>query len=197
MIELILQLFWTFFVIGIFNFGGGGSMISIIQAQVVVQHQWITEEQFANIVAIAQTTPGPIGVNTATYVGYEVMNDAGYSNLVAILGSASSTFAIVLPSFIIFFLLMRLYAKYHGSSVFSSVMTVLRPATAGLIGAAALVLMFRVSLDSGLDVSVIKENFPDWKSWVMGAAAFSLAMWTKISPILIILCAGVAGLLIY
>lgn len=197
MTYLLLQLFWTFFVIGIFNFGGGGSMISIIQAQVVAQKHWITEETFANIVAISQTTPGPIGVNTATYVGYEVMNDAGYSNLVAVLGSASCTLAIVLPSFIIFFLLMKVYSKYHGSRVFSTVMTVLRPATAGLIGAAALVLMFHLSMDGGLQVSVIEENFPDWKSWVMGGAAFALTMWTRISPITIILCAGVAGLLIY
>lgn len=197
MTALLLQLFWTFFVIGIFNFGGGGSMISIIQAQVVAQKHWITEETFANIVAISQTTPGPIGVNTATYVGYEVMNDAGYPDFVSVLGSASCTFAIVLPSFIIFFLLMKLYSKYHGGRVFSSVMSTLRPATAGLIGAAAFVLMFRVSMDSGLHVAVIEENFPDWKSWALAAAAFSLAMWTRVSPIAIILCAGVAGLLIY
>ena len=97
MLSLLWTLFYTFFVIGLFNFGGGGAMISLIQARVVTEHAWLTEEGFTNIVAISQTTPGPIGINCATYVGFEVMHNAGFSNAVSILGSAATTLAIVLP----------------------------------------------------------------------------------------------------
>ena len=87
MIGLLLQIFWCFFVIGLFNFGGGGAMISLIQNQIVEVHGWLTEGAFTDIVAISQTTPGPIGINCATYVGYQVMHDAGYSNLLATIAS--------------------------------------------------------------------------------------------------------------
>ena len=78
MTALLLQLFTTFFFIGLFNFGGGGAMLSLIQGQVVTVKGWISQEMFTDIVAISQSTPGPIGINCATYVGYEVMQGAGF-----------------------------------------------------------------------------------------------------------------------
>ena len=93
MIGLLGQLFFTFFFIGLFNFGGGGAMLSLIQGQVVTAHSWITQEMFTDIVAISQTTPGPIGINCATYVGYEVMNSAGFGPWAGVLGSVLATFA--------------------------------------------------------------------------------------------------------
>lgn len=198
MIALLLQLFWTFFIIGLFNFGGGGAMISLIQTQVVTLKGWISEETFANIIAISQTTPGPIGINCATYVGYQVMADHGYGNAIAILGSLSTTIAIVLPSFIIFFALMKFYSKFHTSPVFKGVMGALTPVVAGMIGAAALVLMFHVGFDGWIpQFELIRNNFPDWRSWTLFAVAFALSMWSKISPIWIIIISGIVGILIF
>lgn len=198
MIALLLQLFWTFFIIGLFNFGGGGAMISLIQTQVVTLKGWISEEVFANIIAISQTTPGPIGINCATYVGYQVMADHGYGNAIAILGSLSTTIAIVLPSFIIFFALMKFYSKFHTSPVFKGVMGALTPVVAGMIGAAALVLMFHVGFDGWIpQFELIRNNFPDWRSWTLFAVAFALSMWSKISPIWIIIISGIVGILIF
>lgn len=182
---IYLQLFATFFMIGLFTFGGGAAMLSLIQAQVVSRFGWLTEAQFTDIVAISQCTPGPIGVNCATYTGYEVAGVAG---------SALATFALVLPSFIIFYGIITLYNKYHRTTLFSDVMAGLRPAVAGLIGAAALILMFRVNLPQ---ISVIPENFGDWTSWAILAASFVAAFFFKVNPIVLIVAGGITGLLIY
>ena len=118
MIALLLQLFWTFFLIGMFTFGGGYAMLSLIQAEVVVEHAWLSESVFADIVAISQMTPGPIGINCATYVGYDVLTSAGAGHLMGVVGSMTATLAITLPSFIIVLLLVRFYTKVKGSPVF-------------------------------------------------------------------------------
>lgn len=198
MLSLLLQLFTTFFIIGLFNFGGGGAMISLIQNQVVGVHGWITETAFTDITAISQTTPGPIGINCATYVGYQVMHDAGFGNLAGILGSATATFAIVLPSFLIFYMLMKMFSKFHDDPRFTGVMNILKPAVAGLILAACFILTFRVEW-SGLvpQLEIIGENFPDWKSWLLFAGAFGATYWLKANPITVILVSGVLGFLLY
>lgn len=198
MITLLWQLFSTFFVIGLFNFGGGGAMLSLIQAQVVTEHGWLTEKAFTDIVAISQSTPGPIGINCATYVGFQVLHDEGYSNLAAILGSASTTLAIVLPSFLVFFAIIRIFNKFHQHPVFVSVMGALRPAVAGMIGAAALVLIFGISwTGGGLSMHILQDNFPDWKAWALFAASFLLCYTKKTGPITLLVASGVLGLLIY
>ena len=198
MITLLGQLFSTFFVIGLFNFGGGGAMLSLIQAQVVTEHGWLTEKAFTDIVAISQSTPGPIGINCATYVGFQVLHDEGYSNLAAILGSASTTLAIVLPSFLVFFAIIRIFNRFHQHPVFVSVMGALRPAVAGMIGAAALVLIFGISwTGGGLSMHILQDNFPDWKAWALFAASFLLCYTKKTGPITLLVASGVLGLLIY
>lgn len=198
MITLLWQLFSTFFVIGLFNFGGGGAMLSLIQAQVVTEHGWLTEKAFTDIVAISQSTPGPIGINCATYVGFQVLHDEGYSNLAAILGSASTTLAIVLPSFLVFFAIIRIFNRFHQHPVFISVMGALRPAVAGMIGAAALVLIFGISwTGGGLSMHILQDNFPDWKAWALFAASFLLCYTKKTGPITLLVASGVLGLLIY
>ena len=198
MIGLLLQIFWCFFVIGLFNFGGGGAMISLIQNQIVEVHGWLTEGAFTDIVAISQTTPGPIGINCATYVGYQVMHDAGYSNLLATIGSASATVAVVLPSFIIFFVLMRAFNRFHDDPRFTTVMSGLKPAVAGLIFAAAVILCFHITMDGAIpQISVITENFPDWKSWLLFAGAFIVTFFFKANPIYVILAGGILGLILY
>jgi len=173
-------------------------MLSLIQGQVVTTHAWITQAEFTDIVAISQSTPGPIGINCATYVGYEVMENAGFGQLAGILGSTLATLAVVLPSFLVFFVIIKAFNKFHESRTFADIMKALRPAVAGLIGAAALVLIFRTGWSSGrLQVSLLTENFPDWKAWVIFVAAFVIGFTKKAGPIAIILGAGVIGLLIY
>lgn len=198
---LYLQLFSTFFVIGIFTFGGGYAMLSLIQTQVVTAHAWLTESEFTNIVAISQMTPGPVGINCATYVGYDVLNTAGAGHMLSILGSCWSTFALMLPSFLIVLMMVRFYQKVKGSRIFAGVMGWVRPAVAGLIGAAAVLLIIKTTwsgtpLLSSPTVSVLADNFIDWKSWLLFGAAMVAALF-RANPILIIICGGIAGLLLY
>ena len=95
-----LQLFYVYLKIGIFGFGGGYAMLSLIQADVVDRYGWISSQEFTDIVAISQMTPGPIGINSATYIGYTAIHNAGYSPAMAVLGSCLTTFAVCLPSFL-------------------------------------------------------------------------------------------------
>ncbi len=194
---IFAQLFGVFFVIGLFTFGGGTAMLSLIQMQVVHRFAWISEAQFTDIVAISQCTPGPVGINCATYVGYEVGASAG-GHLLGILGSACATFALVLPTFIIFWGIMALYNKYRGTALLDNVMSGLRPAVAGFIGAAALILMFNIHMDGWLpQISVIRDSFPHWSSWLLLALSAAASLIWKVNPILLILAGGLIGFIIY
>ena len=181
---IFLQLFITFFVIGLFTIGGGYAMLSLIQDQVVNIQGWITEEQFTDIVAISQMTPGPIGINSATYIGYDVIANTGAPHIMGILGSLAATAAVVLPSFLIVLALCKMYDKVRQNKTFQDVMAGLRPAVVGLIGAAAVIM-------------ITHETFPDWKSWILFAAAFIATFWCKVHPILAIIAGGVAGFFLY
>ena len=195
---LILQLFGTFFLIGAFTIGGGYAMLSLIQGEVVTAHQWISESTFTDIVAISQMTPGPIGINTATYVGYDVLSQATGSHLLGIAGSATATLALVLPSFVLVLLIVKFYTKFKTSVLFEGVMSWLRPTVVGLIGAAAVILVVKTTWFQGApSLAIVRENFPDWKSWCLLAAAFAASYWGKVNPILVIVAAAVLGLLIY
>jgi len=197
-LSLILQLAWTFFLVGAFTFGGGYAMLSLIQTQVVVAHEWISESAFTDIVAISQMTPGPIGINTATYVGYSVLYEATGLHWLGVAGSAVATLALMLPSFLIVLALVKFYTRFNGSSLFEGTMGWLRPAVVGLIGAAAVILVVRVAW-SGFtpSFSLVRENFADWKSWLLLAAAFVASYWGKVSPILVIVAGAVLGLILY
>ena len=138
---LFLQLFYTFFKIGLFGFGGGYAMLSMIQGEVVTRYGWLTPQEFTDIVAISQITPGPIGINSATFVGYSTLIDAGYTPAMAVLGSATATFAVILPSFILMLIISRYFLKFQKHPVVMAVFSGLRPAVVGLLAAAALLLM--------------------------------------------------------
>ena len=186
---LYIQLFVTFFEIGIFGFGGGYGMLSLIQTKVVPD--WITTSQFTDIVAISQMTPGPIGINSATYCGYTAIHNAGYGHLIAVLGSATATFALVLPSLILMILISRMFMKYMNTPLVQSIFTGLRPAVVGLLAAATLLLCN-------------KENFSTpfenpWQFFISCALLIATAFGTgylKINPIRMICYAGFAGLLL-
>ena len=181
---IFLELFTTFFVIGMFTIGGGYAMLSLIQNEVVTVHGWIDDGTFTDIVAISQMTPGPIGINSATYIGYEVLHTAGASEFMCILGSFTATFAVVLPSFIIVLALCKVYENWRNHYMFQGIMAGLKPATLGLIGTAALSL-------------ATPENFIDWKSFVICIVAFIALYFKKIGPFAIIGLGAIAGLILY
>ena len=181
---IYVELFLTFFLIGMFTIGGGYAMLSLIQNQVVTIHGWIDDTTFTDIVAISQMTPGPIGINSATYVGYEVLSKSGASELMSVLGSFTATFAVVLPSFIIVLLLAKVYNRWKDHPIFRGVMAGLRPAVLGLIGTAALSL-------------ATPENFIDWKSFVICISAFIALYLKKLGPVSVLGIGALAGLLIY
>jgi len=109
---IFLKLFITFFEIGLFGFGGGYGMLSLIQHETVENHHWLSTAEFTDIVAISQMTPGPIGINSATYCGYTAIHNAGFGNVMAVLGSATATFALVLPSLILMILITAFGTGY-------------------------------------------------------------------------------------
>ena len=131
---IFIELFITFFLIGMFTIGGGYAMLSLIQSQVVTVHHWIDDTTFTDIVAVSQMTPGPIGINSATYVGYEVLTNTGAPEFMCVLGSFTATFAVVLPSFIIVLAICKVYEKFKNHYMFQGIMTGLKPATLGLVG---------------------------------------------------------------
>ena len=188
---IFLEIFYTFFVIGLFGFGGGYGMLSLIQTETVINHHWLTSAEFTNIVAISQMTPGPIGINSATSCGYTAIHNAGMSNTMSVLGSMTATFALVLPSLILMLLISKMFLKYMNSPIVQSIFSGLRPVVVGLLAAATLLLCN-------------SENFssPDISLWhfcisiVLFLSTFAGTMWLKINPIRMICYAAVAGLVL-
>ncbi|MBR2946733.1 MAG: chromate transporter [Bacteroidaceae bacterium] len=192
MILLYLKIFWTFFKIGLFGFGGGYAMISMIQAEVVSNHGWMTNGEFTDIVAISQSTPGPIGINSATYVGYTSVVNAGYSSLWGALGSLIATFAVVLPSLILMLAISRFFMKYKNHPAVEHTFMGLRPAVVGLLAAAALLLM------NAENFSAPGEN--PWQFFIsvgLFLFAFIGQMVYKMNPVLLLVLCGITGLLLF
>lgn len=188
---IFFLLFITFFQIGLFGFGGGYGMLSLIQGEVVHHYHWLTTAQFTDIVAISQMTPGPIGINSATYCGYTAVHNAGYGTTMSILGSATATFALVLPSFILMILISRMFLKYMNTPTVQSIFSGLRPAVVGLLGAATLLLM---TLENFSLPSVNPWQF--WISCALFVATFIGTYYIKINPIRMILYSALAGLVL-
>jgi chromate transporter len=172
---IYLQLFWSFLKIGLFGFGGGYAIIPLIQHEIET-HGWMAEGDFTDIIAISQITPGAIGINTATYVGYTATS--------SIWGSVVAIFAICLPSFIIMLMLSHLFIRYSKNYYLASVFSIIRPLVVGLIASAALLM-------------VNTANFVDYKSGFIFAGAFIAYFFFKLHPILIIALAGILGFVIY
>lgn len=188
---IYLYLFITFFEIGLFGFGGGYGMLSLIQHETVERWHWLTSSQFTDIVAVSQMTPGPIGINSATYCGYSAVINDGGSVPMAILGSAVATFALVLPSLVLMILISKMFLKYMHTDAVQSVFAGLRPAVVGLLAAATLLLC-------------TKDNFskPSENMWqfcisiLLFIATFVGTLVFKINPIKMIVMSGFAGLLL-
>ncbi len=184
-----IKLILSYLKIGLFGFGGGYAMLSLIQRE-VVGAGWITNTMFTDIVAISQMTPGPIGINSATYIGYVVGADAGGMGwLSGILGSILATMAVVIPPYILTLYTGHYINKHKDSPLIKSIFKGLRPVCVGLIGSAALLLMNKENFGS-TDYELIA-------SIGICVASFLTVYFTKIHPILVIILAGIAGLLIY
>lgn len=197
---LYLQLFLSFLKIGLFGFGGGLAIFSLIQHE-IEKYGWMTQEEFVDILAISQVTPGPIGINCATYVGYTATGN--------VWGSLLATTAIVIPSLVIMLSICKVYfvisTRFQHNIYFNRTMHMLRLSVLGMIGAAALLLIKPVGQPS--------VSFIDSSSWIIFAFTCLLTiapMFIKKSantlksalnilshPILLIILAGVAGYFIY
>jgi chromate transporter len=176
----------------LFGFGGGYAMLSMIQGEVVTRYHWISASEFTDIVAISQMTPGPIGINSATYVGYTAVVNAGFDPVYGILGSTVATFAVVLPSFILMILLSKFFLKYQKHPVVENIFSGLRPGVVGLLAAAALVLMTPENFGSP-ETSMYQFVI----SVILFVVAFVATRKYKVNPILMIALCGLAGGLLY
>lgn len=195
------KLIWAYLKIGIFGFGGGYAMLSLVQKS-VVEPGWISDQMFTDIVAISQMTPGPIGINSATYIGYVApgsVNPEFSGFFWGILGSVLCTLAVTIPSFILVLNAAHFIRKHSESGVIKAVFSGLRPVVVGLIASAAIMLM---------NAANFNPNGISWQLWVnvaICAGAFCLAWFpikwkgkkTRIHPIMIIILAGILGFSIY
>lgn len=190
--NLYIQLFYTFFKIGLFGFGGGYGMLSMIQGEVVIRHEWMTMEKFTDIVAVSQMTPGPISVNSATYVGYTAVINSGGTPLMGVIGSLVASFAVMLPSFLLMLLVASFFMNHRKHPRVEAAFKVLRPAVVGLIASSALLLM-----NSGNYGSPVAAPLQFWVSVGITVAAFIALKIYKVSPILILALSGLFGALFY
>lgn len=199
--NIYLQLIWAYIKIGIFGFGGGYAMLSLVEKS-VVSPGWISETMFTDIVAISQMTPGPIGINSATYIGYVAPGtvDPHYQTVLwGILGSVVATLAVVLPSFFLVMYASHFIRRHNESGVIKAIFAGLRPVVVGLIASAAIMLMNAANFNPNGEGWQLAVNI------VISVIAFCLVFFAipfkgrkiKLHPILVIICAGLAGYLIY
>ncbi|MFI3306326.1 MAG: chromate transporter [Rikenellaceae bacterium] len=177
---IYLELLLCYLKIGFFGFGGGYAMLSFIYHEVVVNHQWISGGELADIIAISQMTPGPIAINSATYIGYQV---GGW------LGAVVATVAVCIPAMTLMILITRYFLLLRGNPYVDNIVRMMKPIVVGMIGAAGLTLIFPAD-DSG-------RSFIDIWSWILFGVAFVAAASKRVSLILIIVLSAVAGIAIY
>ena len=178
----LIELFLAFLKIGTFTFGGGYAMIAMIQAE-AERHGWLTQEELVDFVALSESTPGPLAVNMATFVGIRTGG---------VLGAIIATIGIVLPSFIIILIIAKCFEKYKKSKAVGGIMSGLKPAVVGMIGAAFISVARTVFFLAGLSVSV----FSSASFWVfLGLFAVTTVLaFKKVHPIKIILLSAVIGI---
>lgn len=179
--EIYLQLFLSFLQVGLFSIGGGYAAMPLIQSEVVYGHGWLTMSEFTDLITIAEMTPGPIAVNSATFVGIRI---AGVP------GAIIATFGCILPSCFIVSLLAFIYYKYKNVSTLQSVLASLRPAVVALIAAAGFSILKNVAFNGG---AVQIDNL-NWIGLVLFAAAFFVLRKFKWNPVLVMSLCGVGGL---
>lgn len=188
---IYLKLIWSYLKIGLFGFGGGYAMLALIERE-IVGAGWITEQMFTDIVAISQMTPGPIGINSATYIGYVApgVSDPAFSSpIFGILGSILCTIVVVVPSLFLVLMTGHLISRHKESAIVKGIFAGLRPIVVGLIASAALLLMNSANFGT--------ETYQIVSSIIICATAFCIVYFTKIHPIFVIILAGIAGWIIF
>ncbi len=172
---MFLKLFWSFFKIGLFGFGGGYGMISMIQFDVVDKNGWMTNSEFADILALSQMTPGPISINCATYIGY---NQGG------IIGAIFTTFALCLPTILLMAIVITWLFKNKENHYVKALLSSLNPIVVGLIFSAGVLMMN-------------KENFVGFESVIVCTIVFVATFFFKVNPIYLIIMSGIFGYFYY
>ncbi len=188
---IYLKLIWSYFKIGLFGFGGGYAMLSLIERE-IVGNGWITPQVFTDIVAISQMTPGAIGINSATYIGYVAPTTSSpefATPIWGILGSILCTFVVVLPPALMVMYTSHFIARHKDSIAIKGIFTGLRIVIVGLIASAAMLLMNEQNFGT--------EQAEIIKSIIICISAFCLVYFAKLHPILVIILAGTAGYIIY
>lgn len=179
--SIYLKLIWAYLKIGLFGFGGGYAMLSLVQSE-VVKNGWITNQMFTDIVAISQMTPGPIGINSATYIGYVSTGN--------VLGSIIATLVVVLPPYLLTLYASHYISRHSDSTIIKGAFMGLRPVVVGLIASAALLLMNK----DNFGIAGSNENII---SIALCVASFCAVYFTKIHPIFVIIMAGIAGYFLF
>ena len=182
---ICLQLFRTFFLIGLFSFGGGMASMELIRSRVVTQQNWLTNSEFTDIISISEMTPGPMGINIASFVGTRV---AG------IPGTMAATFAYVLPALVIVMILAKIYYKYRNLDTVQGVLKGLHPAVAAMVLAAAVKLSGN-ALWGGIEAFSLPDT--NWIAAVLAVIFFVLLQKKKAGPVQAILASGVVGAVLY
>lgn len=190
----ILKLLFTFFKIGIFTFGGGYAMLPLIQ-QEVLNNGWMELSKLIDFIAVSESTPGPFAINMATYVGSERLNDLTNGNVPwSVLGAASATLGVVLPSFVIILIVARVYEQFKTNKYVAGIMTGLKPAVIGLIGAAVVTMAKTVFFANGITLDVFKTaGF--YISFALFAVMTFFVVKKKTHPIIIISISAVVGII--
>lgn len=181
---IYLQLFWSFLQIGLFSFGGGYAALPLIQAQVVDVHHWLSMSEFFDLITISQMTPGPIAINSATFVGIQIAGP---------LGAVVSTLGCIFPSCVVVSLLAFLYYRYRTLAAIQGALSGLRPAVVALIASAGLTLLITALWGESGFVPAL----PDPVSAVLCLGAFLVLRRCKPDPILVMLGCGILGAAVY
>lgn len=185
-----LELFWSFFKIGAFTFGGGYAMLPLIQ-QAVADHGWMELSALVDFIAVSESTPGPFAVNIATYVGSVVGGNSGLA-AGSVLGSFCATFGVILPSFVIILIVAKCFDKFKNSSIVKGCMSGLKPAVVGMIGAAVVSVGTTVFFPTGITAAVFTDTM-----FYIGAGIFLMSIvlaFKKVHPIFIICLSAAAGI---
>ncbi len=194
---IFVELFYTFLLIGAFTFGGGYSMVALIQNEVVTHHGWMTAAEFTDLLAVSQMTPGPVGINTATYAGYTAVINAGYPQWAAVCGSLLASLAVIVIPVALMLVVGRWLMLHKDKPRVAAVMRVVRLAVVGLIAAAALQLMPSAFAPTPIgNISLFNTRF-SILSVLIFVAVFILTWRYKKSPILLIVASGLVGLIVY
>ena len=176
---IYLQLFLSFLQIGLFSFGGGYAAMPLIQAQVVTAHGWLTMSEFTDLITISQMTPGPIAINSATFVGIKI---AGVP------GALAATIGCILPSCVIVTLIAWLYLKYRNMDTLQSILSSLRPAVVAMIASAGVSILISAFWGSSASVSFTDTR---WSLVLIFAVCVLLLRKFKMNPIWVMILAGV------